>query len=388
VFTCTIKPSPAVSCADSGGRFLQSGFWTAFKAGHGWKTLYFDAGVTNADVSFSFSCSVLIRTFGKKCACFSVAYIPMMVELPVKYRDPLGQAGEYTHLLTDFAAALKQYLPGNTICVRFDPPLDFYTCEDRDFFVNSLKTFSAADHLKIVKTKVDIQPPDTVLLDITQSPDAMLGAMRSKWRYNIHLAEKKGVVVHAYKAGGSGIDDALTVFYDLYRTTAARDGIALHSKQYYADLLSLSASERTSGAPLVTLYVASHENDNLAAIITLFSKREAVYLYGASGNVKRNLMPAYLLQWTAINDAKAYGSPVYDFYGMPPSDDRNHPMYGLYLFKTGFGGKIVHRPGSIDIPLSPFYTLYTAAEDIRAFYHKRIRKLFVRNSAASRTGRE
>jgi len=388
VFTFEIKLSQTVSCADSGGRFLQSGFWAAFKAEHGWKPLYFDASVKNADVSFSFSCSVLIRTFGKKHACFSIAYIPMMVELPVKYHDSVGQTAEYAHLLIDFAAALKQYLPENTICVRFDPPLDFYTCEDRDFFVNSLKSFSSADHLKIVKTKVDIQPPDTVLLDITQNPDAMLGAMRSKWRYNIRLAERKGVIVHAYKAGDSGTDDALTVFYDLYRTTASRDCIAIHSKRYYADLLSLSASGRTSGAPLITLYVASHGSDTLAAIITLFSKREAVYLYGASNNVKRNLMPAYLLQWTAINDAKAYGSPVYDFYGMPPSDDKKHPMYGLYLFKTGFGGKIVHRPGSIDIPVSALYKLYTAAEDIRAFYHKRIKKLFTRSSAVPRTGRE
>jgi len=217
----------------------------------------------------------------------------------------------------------------------------------------------------------------------------MLAAMRSKWRYNIHLAEKKGVVIHSYKAGNSDIDKAIDIFYDLYKTTASRDGIAIHSKKYYQDLLLLSAAERRkNNAPLITLYTASHENDNLAAIITLFSKREAVYLYGASSNIKRNLMPAYLLQWTAINDAKAYGSSVYDFYGMPPSDDKNHPMYGLYLFKTGFGGNIVHRPGSIDIPLSPLYKLYTMLETLRSFYHKKIKKIFAHSGAAPRTGRE
>ena len=128
-------------------------------------------------------------------------------------------------------------------------------------------------------------------------------------------------------------------------------------------------------APLITVYIASHEGENLASIITLFSKSEAVYLYGASSNAKRNLMPAYLLQWTAICDAKSYGSVVYDFYGMPPSDDKNHPMYGLYLFKTGFGGRIVHRPGSLDFPLSPLYAPYAFAESARAFYHKRIKKI-------------
>ncbi len=125
----------------------------------------------------------------------------------------------------------------------------------------------------------------------------------------------------------------------------------------------------------ISLYLAKHEDDYLAGIITLFCKREAVYLYGASGNIKRNLMPAYLLQWTAIKDAKEYGCPVYDFYGMPPTDDENHPMHGLYLFKTGFGGAIVHRPGSFDIPLDEKnYRLYIRAEKFRAWFHKKFLK--------------
>ena len=206
--------------------------------------------------------------------------------------------------------------------------------------------------------------------------------MRSKWRYNIRLAQKKGVVVRAYRARTDKADNpsldsdasrALDIFYELYKTTASRDGIAIHAKKYYEDLFALSAAHKD--APLITVYIASHEGENLASIITLFSKSEAVYLYGASSNAKRNLMPAYLLQWTAICDAKSYGSAVYDFYGMPPSDDKNHPMYGLYLFKTGFGGRIVHRPGSLDFPLSPLYAPYAFAESARAFYHKRIKKI-------------
>ena len=126
------------------------------------------------------------------------------------------------------------------------------------------------------------------------------------------------------------------------------------------------------------LYIAEHENDALAAVIVLFAKNEAVYLYGASSNVKRNLMPAYLLQWTAVLQAKRAGCLTYDFYGMPPTDDEKHPMHGLYRFKTGFGGKIIHRPGSIDVPLSPLYVPFALAERLRMFYHKRLKKLFVR----------
>ncbi|QTQ12896.1 peptidoglycan bridge formation glycyltransferase FemA/FemB family protein [Treponema parvum] len=205
----------------------------------------------------------------------------------------------------------------------------------------------------------------------------------------------------------------MDIFYDLYKTTASRDGIEIHLKSYYKDLLSLSASE--SNAPDVRLYIASVDDgegncvadresredgrspggcncvdarlgengkygagEPLAAIIVLFCKREAVYLYGASGNKKRNFMPSYLLQWRAINDAKKYGSAFYDLYGMPPSDDERHPMHGLYRFKTGFGGKIIHRPGSMDVPLSFLYFPYVFLEALRSFYHKKIKKIFVR----------
>ena len=71
---------------------------------------------------------------------------------------------------------------------------------------------------------------------------------------------------------------------------------------------------------------------------------------------------------------KNYGSKIYDFYGIPPTGSENHPMHGLYLFKTGFGGREVHRPGSVDIPLSKVYGLYCLAENLRAFYHKKIMK--------------
>ena len=166
-------------------------------------------------------------------------------------------------------------------------------------------------------------------------------------------------------------------FYSLYKTTAERDGIAIHSKEYYADLLKQSGNAAANGsaAPLVSLYTAEHEGESLAAIITLFSKSEAVYLYGCSGNAKRNLMPAYMLQWTAIRDARSYGSAFYDMYGMPPTDDPAHPMHGLYLFKTGFGGKNIHRIGTFDVPISGLYTVYTTAENLRAFLYKRIKKL-------------
>ena len=396
MFSFTIAPRSPISLADGGERFLQSPFWAAFKSQHGWKSLFFDV---RSEAGGAFTVSVLVRRFAKY---FSIAYIPMMAFFSKGSNgafskkgdaesfavDGCGEDGEsaealsYAQFLAEFSESLKGFLPKRTLCIRFDSSLDFYSIASRDFFVAELKQAAASEKLAIVKTKTDIQPPDTTLIDLTKSEDELLSAMRSKWRYNIRLAQKKGVVVRAYrartdKADNSSLDSdasrALDIFYELYKTTASRDGIAIHAKKYYEDLFALSAAHKD--APLITVYIASHEGENLASIITLFSKSEAVYLYGASSNAKRNLMPAYLLQWTAICDAKSYGSAVYDFYGMPPSEDKNHPMYGLYLFKTGFGGRIVHRPGSLDFPLSPLYAPYAFAESARAFYHKRIKKI-------------
>ena len=167
--------------------------------------------------------------------------------------------------------------------------------------------------------------------------------------------------------------EAFDKFYKLFQETSERDGVSFHGKDYYIDLLKRGAKSENEN-PRITLYLAKHEEDYLAGIITLFCGREAVYLYGASGNVKRNLMPAYLLQWTAIQDAKKYGSPCYDFYGMPPTGDENHPMHGLYLFKTGFGGQNTHRIGSYDFPLKKYYSLYLTAEKLRAWWFRKVVK--------------
>lgn len=369
----------------SGSRFLQSPFWAQFKCNHGWKNKRFDVTAVSETNEKSVSAetiqctvSVLLRSFGKAGLRFSLAYIPLAPEVTeftdTKDSNAVEHIRDYSDFLTGFAKTIASYLPKNTLCIRYDIPLDFYTCEDRDFYNFSLADLSKNCRLGIKKTHTDIQPPDTVLLDLSRTGDELLAQMKAKWRYNIHLAEKKGVVVTPYTADSKDLDQAIDTFYSLFETTAKRDGIAVHAKKYYKDLFALSKT--FPDAPKITLWLARHEGDSLAGIITLFSRREAVYLYGASSNVKRNLMPAYLLQWNAISAAKEYGSAFYDFYGMPPTDDEHHPMYGLYRFKTGFGGTIVHRPGSVDVPVSHLYSLYTTAERLRAFYHKRIKKIF------------
>jgi lipid II:glycine glycyltransferase (peptidoglycan interpeptide bridge formation enzyme) len=114
------------------------------------------------------------------------------------------------------------------------------------------------------------------------------------------------------------------------------------------------------------LYTAEHEGDTIAAIVVLFRGKQATYLYGASSNLKRSLMAPYALQWRAMQDAKALGCTQYDLYGIPPDENPDHPMAGLYRYKTGFGGRIIRRPGSWDYPYKPaLCALFSGAEYLR-----------------------
>ena len=421
------------SSHENDGTFLQTPFWCEFKARHGWTYRRFEIEYTLPALNAEEGCekskehlnqvqgdkirqevAVLNRSFAKDF--FSIAYIPLFPKLPYEctpeelldkaFDDestvpealegtdtteatansvlinqeiitPETQTIEFAHFLNELASALKPELPSNTIAIRFDPDVSFSSPEDRDLFNYGMKMVSYADRLKLRKNSVDIQPPDSTLVDLTGTEEEILEKMHSKWRYNIRLSERKGVVVHRYLGNDINLSEKLDKFYELTKITNARDGNASHAKAYYLDLIKSSAEEISKGrdVPVISLYIAEHEGEEIASIMTLFSHDEAIYLYGASSNNKRNLMPNHLLQWTAMKDAKAYGSKFYDMYGMPPEGkDENHPMHGLYMFKANFGGKNIHRTGSCDIPLKAIYRPYSTAEKLRAFWHKKVIK--------------
>ncbi len=360
------------------GTFLQTPFWCEFKARHGWTYRRFALQIEYEGAQNDYEVAVLNRDFAK--GKFSIAYIPLFPKLPFDTQQVSAndQTIEFAAFLHDIAMALKPELPSNTIAIRFDPDVAFDDLMECYAYNKGLKIVSFADKLGLHKNKVDIQPPDTTLVDLTGTEEEILEKMHSKWRYNIRLSAKKGVVVNKYDGKSLNLSEKIDKFYQLTKETNARDGNSSHAKDYYLDLITSSATEREQGKdiPQINLYIAEHEGEEIAAIMTLFSHDEAIYLYGASSNHKRNLMPNHLLQWTAMKDAKAYGSKYYDMYGMPPEgEDENHPMHGLYMFKANFGGRIIHRLGSWDMPLKPvFYSLYGFAESVRAFWYKKVIK--------------
>ncbi len=279
----------------------------------------------------------------------SLAYVPM---------GPPGEGSppeERRAFLVALAEELRGLLPWGCFLLRYDLPEDSQGGEG-SVYRRSLR-----------KPPVDIQPPDTVVLDLREGYDSLLVKMHKKTRYNIRLAEKKGVQV---KEEGP---EALSLWYRLYQATAQRDRIAIHPEAYYKRLFDLVASAPEGELKLLMAYDA--EGDPLAGILLLLYGKEATYLYGASSNNKRNLMPTYALQARGIELAIQGGCESYDLFGIPPSSDPGHPMAGLYRFKTGFGGTIRHRPGCWDYPYSHlFYGPYRLAEGLRHYYYKVVKK--------------
>jgi len=320
-----------LSVCDKAASFLQSGFWGSFKAQFGWEAFAFLAlWKTEAPQQTEKPLLVLRRRLAPG---FALAYVPWGPELPAGV--PFQTA------LEELAKRLKKELPKDTVFIRFDPP----------WLLGG--TNEASIPSAFVRAKADIQPPDTVILDLTQPMELIIEQMKPKWRYNYRLALKKGVKVRQAEK------NEITTFYKLLKETSKRDKIAIHGFDYYKALFTYDSSE-------IRLYLAEHEGDILAGIITLFRGSDAVYLYGASSDKKRNLMPAYALQLKAIEDAKNYSCEKYDFFGIPPEKDESHSMSGLYQFKTGFGGKIIHRPGSWDYPNRyMIYRIFRIAENFR-----------------------
>ena len=361
---------------------LQSAYWGRLKEEFGWRAFSFNYRYKLNDDILNSRLMVLVRSLG---AGFSLAYVPHGPDpgLPADYAA--GDGLKDCWLLTaGLARELKQYLPAGCMFIRFDPPWGLKTpAIDKKLsgYPEELLSpkIAGGEAGLFIKANMDIQPPSTVILKPDIPEEELLAGMKSKTRYNIRLAAKKGVEIRT-----AGIE-ALPEWYELYRVTAERDKIALHSLDYYRRVFELSAELSAEGStpgsvPEIRLLQAVIEGQVEAGIITGRHgipnvNMKATYLYGASSNNKRNYMPAYALQREAIRQAAEAGCTEYDFFGIPPVNSPDHPMYGLYRFKTGFGGEILHRPGCWDYPCKKTaYSAFRAAERARTFYYKKLRK--------------
>ena len=196
-----------------------------------------------------------------------------------------------------------------------------------------------------------IQFRNTHIIDLTQSEDGLLAKMKAKTRYNVRLTSRRGVTTRY------GDVSDLRTFYRLYYETSQRDGFIIRPPDYYLDLW---AEFLRVGRAHVLL--AEVGGETIAGLILFHFGRTAWYMYGASSSEHRNLMPNYVLQWEAIRQAKDLGCTQYDMWGAPDRFDENDPLWGVYRFKSGFGGETRRGIGAFDFsPLPRLYWLYTVA---------------------------
>ncbi|MBC7223088.1 MAG: peptidoglycan bridge formation glycyltransferase FemA/FemB family protein [Anaerolineae bacterium] len=194
-----------------------------------------------------------------------------------------------------------------------------------------------------------VQPRSTIWVDLTASPDEMLARMKPKTRYNVRLAGRKEVEVRA------AAPEDLPAFYRLMQATAARDGFPIHAAAYYEAAYRLFVP-----AGWGRLFLAHGPEGLLAGLMAFAFGGKAWYMYGASSDAGRHRMPNYLLQWEAMQWARAQGCHTYDLWGIPDEvgqnpeafartvTDRSGGLWGVYRFKQGFGGQVVRYVGAYD----------------------------------------
>lgn len=196
----------------------------------------------------------------------------------------------------------------------------------------------------------DIQCKDNYILRIEgRDKQEVYDGFKKQWRYNIRYAPKKGVTCDFY--GPEKIDD----FYKLLLITAERDNFPVRAKSYFTNMMDALGWEHCK---LCMCYLGDEPLS--AAMMCSFGGRVS-YVYGASSNEHRQLMPNYLMQWTMISYAMDHHMKIYDFLGIPHFDDPNSPNYGTYHFKKGFNGEVIRYVAGFDyssfIPHSILYRL-------------------------------
>lgn len=193
-----------------------------------------------------------------------------------------------------------------------------------------------------------VQFRNSVTLDLTQSEEVLLDAMKPKTRYNIRLAARKGVTVRL------GTEADFPAVARLYQTTARRNNFTIRPTAYYLDVW-----QTLYAAGLAQPLLAEYAGALAAAVVVVRYGDVALYMYGASDEQERQRMPTYLVQWEAIRWARAQGCRVYDFWGAPDTFDEGDRLWGVWRFKSGFNGQVVQHLGAWDYaPLRPLYWSY------------------------------
>lgn len=293
--------------------FLQTLEWLAFQKSLGRKVWRLDDGFIKAGI---------IRHDARLGQNY--LYIPYGPELNLDLAVS-GLRNEISH----FARHLRQLARSEgSMFVKLEPT--------HDVVIELL----ARNGVRLRKSRRHVQPRMTVVADLTQTEDQLLDALHHKHRYNINLAERKGVTV--------GESQDADIFWRLLQKTSEHDDFRTHDRLYYQRLLNYFSDP--DGAIRTRLYLAHQGGQPVAGVIMLEHAHTAYYLHGALDREHRALMAPHLMHWDLMKQYKQRGYHWYDFWGI---DSDRYP--GVTRFKLGFGAKMVEYPGSFDLVLRPFW---------------------------------
>ncbi len=353
----------------------QTAFWARLKKKQGWGIRAFDLslGKSEAFPETRFGederegdVLITLRAIG---GGRYMAYVPFGPEqLPDQERRGIW--------LEEISEQLRGFLPDDCLFIRYDlcwespwaNEEDFFTDEGLwlgppDTYVQEMRMNFDTRHFNLRKAPSDMLPAHTVMLNLNKGEETLLSEMKSKTRYNIRLSQRKGVGVR--HAGMNELDK----WFRLYDETYSRNRLAANDMVFFEQVFQTRADDTESPGE-VDLLLAEKDGEPLAGMFLARSGERATYLYGASTSENRNLQASHALQWGAIQRSIEAGCQEYDMFGIAPTPDPEHPMYGLYRFKTGFGGTKIHRQGCWDYPLDEEgYEQYRLAELNATGYH-------------------
>ena len=271
------------------GDLLQSFEWGDLKSHSGWRPVRV---IAERDGEIAAAASLLKQSIPKVGRC--IMYVPRG---PVLDTTDLG-------LVQSFADYLKQVaVKHRAILLKIDPPIPI---EDA---VSEANVRAVGFKPIELKGFGGTQPKCVMQLDLAgRTEEDLLASFKPKWRYNIRLAEKKGVTVNMDCAR-----DDLPTFYALLKETCARDGFLVRGMGYFEDMWDALVP-----AGFMKLVLTYYEGAPVAGAIAYIFGDKAMYTYGASSNEHRNVMPNHLMQWAMIRWARELGCKWYDFRGVSP----------------------------------------------------------------------
>jgi len=305
---------------------LQTSAWGELKSAFGWKPVRVVVDGCGAQILFR-----------RLPMGFTVAYMP---------KGPIGSDSQ------DFWLEIEQ------VCRRYRA---IFLKIEPDLWEG--QTWLPGTGIQGLIDSKPIQPRRTVEISLAGREEDWLARMKQKTRYNVRLAEKKDVVVQR--------SDDVAAFHKLMLTTGTREAFGVHSRAYYQRAFDLFSPNNKCA-----MLIASFEGWPLAGLMVFIQGQRAWYFYGASSNLERNRMPAYLLQFEAMRWAASQGCQVYDLWGIPDSAeetleeqfaDRDDGLWGVYRFKRGFGGVIRRSIGAWDrVFMPPLYQVYKLYSEKRS----------------------